>query len=34
VASDGYLTEPNFQRWLQGKADTMREEGKDVNLWD
>lgn len=34
VASDGYLEEPNFQRWLQGKADHMRENGEEVNVWD
>ena len=34
VATDGYIDEPNFQRWLQAKADAMREEGKEVNLWD
>lgn len=34
VATDGYLSEPNFQRWLQAKADHMREQGQEVNLWD
>lgn len=34
VASDGYKEQPNFQRWLQAKADHMREQGLDVNLWD
>ena len=34
VATDGYLEEPNFQRWLQAKADRMREEGHEVNIWD
>jgi thioredoxin-related protein len=34
VATDGYKSEPNFQRWLQAKADHMREQGLDVNLWD
>ena len=34
VATDGYKTEPNFQRWLQAKADRMREEGKPVELWE
>jgi len=34
VAGDGYLSEPNFQRWLQAKADHMREQGKEVNIWE
>lgn len=34
VASDGYREQPNFQRWLQAKADLMREEGKDVQIWE
>jgi len=34
VKEEAYLTEPNFQRWLQGKADELRAAGKDVNLWD
>ncbi len=34
VATDGYKEQPNFQRWLQAKADHMRENGEEVNLWD
>ena len=34
VATDGYKEEPNFQRWLQAKADRMREQGQEVNIWD
>lgn len=34
VATDGYLTQPNFQRWLQAKADHMREQGMEVDLWN
>ena len=34
VASDGYAEEPNFQRWLQAKADKMREEGHEVVIWE
>ena len=34
VATDGYKEQPNFQRWLQAKADHMREQGEEVNLWD
>ena len=29
----GYQSEPNFQRWLQLKADQLRAEGKEVKLW-
>jgi len=34
VATDGYKEQPNFQRWLQEKADHMREQGLEVDLWD
>ncbi len=34
VASDGYLEEPNFQRWLQGRADRLRAEGLEVTVWE
>lgn len=34
VASDGYLEEPNFQRWLQARADRLREQGQEVNVWE
>ena len=34
VATDGYKEQPNFQRWLQAKADHMRENGEEVDLWD
>jgi thioredoxin-related protein len=34
AAEKGYLKEPNFQRWLSAKADEMREQGKEVKLWD
>jgi thioredoxin-related protein len=33
VRDEGYDKEP-FQRWLQAKADRMREEGKEVIIWD
>lgn len=33
VATDGYKDQPNFQRWLQAKADHMREQGLEVDLW-
>ena len=34
VATDGYIEQPNFQRWLQAKADHMRENGEEVDLWN
>ena len=34
VKEEAYVSEPNFQRWLQSKADELRAAGKDVNLWD
>lgn len=34
VATDGYKEQPNFQRWLQAKADNMREQGLEVEIWD
>ena len=34
VKEEAYLTEPNFQRWLQGRADELRAAGKEINLWD
>ncbi len=34
VATDGYKEQPNFQRWLQAKADHMAEQGIEVKLWD
>lgn len=33
VASDGYKTEPSFQRYLQARADKMLEQGKAVDIW-
>ncbi|NQV98528.1 MAG: thioredoxin fold domain-containing protein [Rhodospirillales bacterium] len=33
VHSGGYQTEPNFQRWLQVRADELRAQGKEVELW-
>lgn len=33
VASGAYLSEPNFQRFLQGRAREMRDRGKAVDLW-
>lgn len=33
VASRAYRKEPEFQRYLQGRADEMRANGEDVDLW-
>lgn len=33
VASNAYRTEPEFQRYLQAKADRMRAAGQAVDLW-
>ena len=33
VASGAYRREPSFQRYLQGRADGMRAQGKEVDLW-
>jgi thioredoxin-related protein len=33
VADGGYLTEPSFQRYIQGRAERMRARGQRVDLW-
>ncbi len=33
VASDAYKQEPNFQRFVQARADEMRAQGIEVDLW-
>jgi thioredoxin-related protein len=33
VASGAYRREPSFQRYLQARAERMRAEGKEVDLW-
>ena len=33
VHTGGYDDEPNFQRWLQVRADYLRAQGKEVELW-
>ena len=33
VASGAYRSEPSFQRYLQGRADAMRQRGEPVELW-
>ena len=33
VRSGDYRKQPNFQRWLEARADHFREMGRDVDLW-
>lgn len=33
VKSGGYEKEPNFQRWLQGRAEELEARGEEVKLW-
>jgi thioredoxin-related protein len=33
VAEEGYIEEPNFQRFIQARGDKLRAEGKDVVIW-
>ncbi|PWQ95445.1 thioredoxin family protein [Leucothrix pacifica] len=33
VLSEGYKTQPSFQRYITHRADVIRETGKDVDLW-
>ena len=33
VASRAYRTQPSFQRFIQGRADGLREAGVGVDLW-
>lgn len=33
LLSGAYKTQPSYQRYLEGKADDIRETGKDVNIW-
>lgn len=33
VASDGYIEQPNFQRWLQTRAEDMQSQGLEVDVW-
>ena len=33
VSSDSYKTEPSLQRYIQARADKLREQGKTVNIW-
>lgn len=33
VASKAYLTQANFQRYISARAEHIRDQGKDVDLW-
>lgn len=33
VVEGAYKTEPNFQRYLSARADKLREQGQDVDIW-
>jgi len=33
VLSGGYRTQPSFQRWLSERAEHLREQGEDVDIW-
>ena len=33
VAEGGFKTEPDFQRYLSARAEHLREQGKDVDIW-
>ena len=33
VSSGGYRQQPNFQRWLSARAEQLREQGQDVDIW-
>ena len=33
VLSGAYKTEPNFQRYISARADKIRKQGTDVDIW-
>jgi thioredoxin-related protein len=33
VLQEAYLTEPSFQRFISARAERLREEGIDVDIW-
>ena len=33
VTEGAYKTEPNFQRYLSARADRLRQQGRDVDIW-
>jgi hypothetical protein len=34
VLHKAYQTQPEFQRYLEHRADALREKGIDVNIWE
>ena len=34
VRSNAWLEQPSFQRYISARADNLREQGVDVNIWD
>jgi thioredoxin-related protein len=34
VSSGGYRHEPSFQRFISERAEALRDQGIDVNIWD
>lgn len=34
VIEKAYLTQPNFQRWISARAEHIREQGVDVDIWE
>ncbi len=34
VRSEGFKGQPSFQRWLSARAEHLREQGVDVNIWE
>ena len=34
VVSDSYKNEKEFQRYLSKRADSIRDKGTDVNIWE
>jgi hypothetical protein len=33
VLKEAYLSEPSFQRFISARAERLREEGIDVDIW-
>ncbi len=34
VLTEAYRTEPSFQRFISARADRLREQGIDVDIWN
>ena len=34
VRTQAYKQQPSFQRWLSARAEHLREQGIDVNIWE